>query len=674
MRGITSSLTILTVAVLVVPVARAPRAYNTATAVVATAALVVSAVSGTPSAVANDNRTPAGMLVGDTLVVRLVVSPAAWHIHDEKAGAFSVLAFAEEGKPPTIPAPLIRVAAGTTIQVAVLNPLADSLIVYGLGTRGDGVPDSLIVPPGVSRNSRFSAGREGTYLYWATTTDVPPRGRTLPGRALNTRQLSGAFVIDPPGKTAPDDRIFVITQHLDQEISGTARPLFDRGLFARDFPAINGKSWPHTERLTYALGDSIRWRVINASFRPHPMHLHGFYFRVDTKGNALRDRDSIYSPAERAMAVTEVVEIGETMAMVWSPDRPGGWIFHCHITQHAALQPPVDRRDALEFPRHHAHSDPDRHALTGMNGMVVGVTVRGKTSPPGRWRPARRLRLFVQSDSTPNDSTRSFGYVLQRGATEPARDSVEFPGPVLVLTRGEPTSIQVVNRTVEPTAVHWHGIELESYYDGIVGWSGTPGARTAPAIRPDATFEVRITPRRAGTFMYHTHFDELRQQFGGLVGAIVVLEPGERWDPERDRVFMLSDGRSRSAELDRVALQLAPFGRDLAINGSVAPPPMELRVGTTYRFRFANLLVDRPLLHVRLVRDSTLLSWRRVAKDGFALSGGPAPAQPSPERVGSGETVDLEYTPDRPGDLMLEFGAAPRFPYVFTRLRVHVRE
>ena len=32
--------------------------------------------------------------------------------------------------------------------------------------------------------------------------------------------------------------------------------------------------------------------------------------------------------------------------------------------------------------------------------------------------------------------------------------------------------------------------------------------------------------------MYHTHFDEFRQQYGGLVGALVVLEPGEQWDPE----------------------------------------------------------------------------------------------------------------------------------------------
>jgi hypothetical protein len=44
---------------------------------------------------------------------------------------------------------------------------------------------------------------------------------------------------------------------------------------------------------------------------------------------------------------------------------------------------------------------------------------------------------------------------------------------------------------------------------------GTPC--TTPAIRPGGRFEVRIIPKRAGTFTYHTHFDEQRQTYGGLV-------------------------------------------------------------------------------------------------------------------------------------------------------------
>ena len=41
-----------------------------------------------------------------------------------------------------------------------------------------------------------------------------------------------------------------------------------RGTPTRVFTALNGRSWPHTERLGYAVGDSVRWRLVNASATP----------------------------------------------------------------------------------------------------------------------------------------------------------------------------------------------------------------------------------------------------------------------------------------------------------------------------------------------------------------------------------------------------------------------
>jgi hypothetical protein len=39
------------------------------------------------------------------------------------------------------------------------------------------------------------------------------------------------------------------------------------------------------------------------------------------------------------------------------------------------------------------------------------------------------------------------------------------------LVRGEPVHITVLNRRAEPTSIHWHGIELDSYFDGVSGRS-----------------------------------------------------------------------------------------------------------------------------------------------------------------------------------------------------------
>jgi manganese oxidase len=595
-----------------------------------------------PTAVPNDNRISAGRAQGDSLVLNLSVVPSRWFLLGDQNPAFNVVAFAEEGRAPTIPGPMIRVTAGTMIHATIRNPLADTLVLRGLGERGL-VQDTIVILPRSSVEIRFPANRVGAHFYWATASSsrrmLAPQLQTGPGlvRLPYDSQLTGAFIVDPPG-ARPDERVFVITTLADQARCG--RPCRERhGVPAREFNAINGRSWPNTERLQYTVGDSVRWRLINAAIEPHPMHLHGFYFRVDAEGSMVTGRDTVYAPEQRRMVVTESLSTGESASIVWSPDRPGGWIFHCHLTNHVAKLPPVDEPDSLDWPDTHDHVDPDQHVLEGMNGLVLGINVTGPPSVRDA-REARRLRLFIQSDSVPG-TARRFGYVLQRGA-EPRRDSVEYPGPVLVLTRGEPTVIDVINRAPEASSVHWHGIELESYYDGAVGWSGTPG-NTAPAIRPGTTFEVRMTAPRAGTFMYHTHFDELRQQFGGLVGALIVLEPGERWDATRDLMFLLSDGT-----LNRIF-----------INGSLTPPDVDLTVGTTYRIRIADISVYRPNSTVRVVRGASPETWRALAKDGFALPEAQARTGPSIVAISSGETADFSFTPTSPGDLALEYRVGP---------------
>jgi manganese oxidase len=425
----------------------------------------------------------------------------------------------------------------------------------------------------------------------------------------------------------------------------------------RVLAVINGRSWPNTERLTYAIGDTVRWRVINASADLHPMHLHGFYFRIASRGDGVRD--TIYAPREDGstgdLAVTEGMISGATLSLVWVPERAGNWLFHCHVPEHIAARGPLGTAPSAAHPSlHPAETD---HARGGMNGLALGVTVRPTTRnvaarvPPVR---ARHLRLLVWPNAGSTDDTPFFSYALDEGGAEPAVDTGLVAAPTLDLARGEPVRITVVNRLGEPTAVHWHGIELESYYDGVAGFSGA-GRQATPLIAPNDSFEVRFTPPRAGTFIYHTHVDELRQQFGGLIGALVVLEPGETWDAERDLVVLLSDAGPRR----------------MYINGSLDPAPKELEAGKTYRLRIADIALFRMALRIRLLRDSALVSWRPVAKDGFALPAAQTTVGPSIVNLPSGETADFEFTPDRPGDLVLEVVGASNQPPQ-GRLRLHV--
>ena len=72
------------------------------------------------------------------------------------------------------------------------------------------------------------------------------------------------------------------------------------------------------------------------------------------------------------------------------------------------------------------------------------------------------------------------------------------------------------------------------------------------------------------------------------------------------------------------------------------------------------------------MRDSTLMSWRPIAKDGFTLPPFQATMRPSVVDLPPGETADFEFTPDRAGEFALQIG--PQGQPVQGRLVFRVRQ
>ena len=148
------------------------------------------------------------------------------------------------------------------------------------------------------------------------------------------------------------------------------------------------------------------------------------------------------------------------------------------------------------------------------------------------------------------------------------------------------------------------------------------------------SFVARLTLKRAGTFISHTHLNDHAQLSAGLHGPIVVLEPGQHWDAAQDLVF--------TAGLDRTTLN-GP-----AVNGGSGEPEFAMRVGHTVRLRFVNIQPEWRATF-ELVRDSLRVMWRPVAKDGFELPTSQSTAGPSRRALWPGETFDAEFAPTLAG-------------------------
>jgi len=598
---------------------------------------------GAPAAdaVANDNRTPAGGFRNGVWELSLEARPAAWRPDATVDTTVTVLAFAEAGSPASVPGPLLRVRQGTEVRISVRNAIPDSfriglppprqaqlsrpggvvepvLVVHGLraGTTPD---DTLGLPPGAVREIQYRADSAGTFLYWGATSVA---GR-IDARGARDAQLTGAIVVDPYDvRSDPDERIFVIT-HLDV-FPDSSRPPPHDNIFEI---AINGLSWPFTERLQHAVGDTVRWRWVNGSFSEHPMHLHGFHFSTLARGDGSSDHP--IAPDRRPLGVTELVEPGGTFRIQWVPTTAGNWIFHCHLIDH------VTPDGVPEWSPGH---DPEltEHPLRSMAGLVLGIVVGDAEGGPPAEAPDHRVRLLAQQRRVGDAVVRSL--VLQEGL-EPARDSVQVPGPPLLLTRGETTAITLVNLMDETTTIHWHGMELQSVYDGVAGWSRTGGS-IAPFVAPGDSFVVYITPPRAGTFIYHTHMGLTPQIQAGMYGPLLVLEPGETFDPEHDHLFLFAQVATQTG--------FAP-----ALNGSFAPSPLVLRQGASHRLRIINISADLTS-EFSLISGSKRLRWRALASDGADLPPALQTDQPAFVRLSAGETYDFLWTPEAPGEATLQ--------------------
>jgi FtsP/CotA-like multicopper oxidase with cupredoxin domain len=164
------------------------------------------------------------------------------------------------------------------------------------------------------------------------------------------------------------------------------------------------------------------------------------------------------------------------------------------------------------------------HPSTGRHYQPV-VTLNGWSLP---WRMNNGIKEFhlvaepVVREIAPGMQAHLWGY------------NGQSPGPTIEVVEGDRVRIFVTNRLPEITSVHWHGQRLPNGMDGVSGL-------TQPAIPPGKTFVYEFEAKRAGTFMYHPHADEMTQLAMGLMGSWVTHPKNPKlMAVDRDFIFLLN--------------------------------------------------------------------------------------------------------------------------------------
>ncbi|KAB5522029.1 Cupredoxin [Coniochaeta sp. 2T2.1] len=154
-------------------------------------------------------------------------------------------------------------------------------------------------------------------------------------------------------------------------------------------------------------------------------------------------------------------------------------------------------------------------------------------------RPETDYILTPDWDFKAPPQRREYNWVLQEIEANP--DGVYrpmltinrmFPGEMIRCNDGDTIVVNVENRMVNATAVHFHGI----FQNGTNHMDGVPGVTQCP-VAPGGSFRYEFTVTgQSGTYFYHAH--QATQAMDGLVGPLVIHA---RDEPETQPILYASD-------------------------------------------------------------------------------------------------------------------------------------
>ena len=222
------------------------------------------------------------------------------------------------------PGPTIEAVEGDRVRLLVTNKLQEHTTIHWHGVLlpngmdGVGGLNQPQIKPGETYVYEFTLCQHGTQMYH-------PHADEMVQMAMG---MEGFFVIHPKEPEQPRiDRDFCIFLQEWFVEPGTSTPnpniMTDFNLFT-----FNSRVFPGTAPLVVRLGDRVRIRVANLSMDSHPIHLHGYNFKITgTDGGRIL-------PSAQWPETSVNVPPGTTRDIEFVADAPGDWALHCHKNHH----------------------------------------------------------------------------------------------------------------------------------------------------------------------------------------------------------------------------------------------------------------------------------------------------------------------------------------------------
>jgi manganese oxidase len=277
------------------------------------------------------------------------------------------------------------------------------------------------------------------------------------------------------------------------------------------------------------------------------------------------------------------------------------------------------RTDRQEFPP--GEPGKDYTPIITPNGSTLPFKVMGST------KIFHLIAEEVDHEFAPGLRARCWGF------------NGQVHGPTIEAVEGDQVRIYVTNSLPENTSIHWHGLLVPSGMDGVAGLS-------QKAIEPGETYKYEFQLRQHGTYMYHSHSDDMTQIALGMMGMLVIhprTPVGPR--PDRDFVLMSSEWRIDVGTMRPNPLEMTDFNV-LTFNARAFPgtAPLIAKYGDRVRIRFGNL---SPMEHHPIHLHGYY--WKVIEMDGLQV---PESAQHSGNTVlvAVGQTRTVEFVADNPGD------------------------